>query len=211
MKTRVAVSCLSLLAGTWALPAAEARAEKTGGIESPGALLLAEIVVPTQPESGQKTKKSAAEARAKAKAYQESDSAYPTPIVIPEDQEEGLLGPRRQPDSGATGAAQNRARARQYQQGQGTTLQAPVPMVRDPANPAPTTAERAQESSARARSYVSTDNKVVIQRIGSDGIPIVTCGKVADNVAGRIGDDVQPGGIFFVIRDNKPFKVRCAQ
>ncbi len=210
MKTRVAVSCLSLLAGTWALPAAEARAEETGGIESPGALLLAEIVVPTQPESGQKTKKSAAEARAKAKAYQESDSAYPTPIVIPEDQEEGLLGPRRQPDSGATGAAQNRARARQYQQGQGT-LQAPVPMVRDPANAAPTTAERAQESSARARSYVSTDNKLVIQRIGSDGIPIVTCGKVADNVAGRIGDDVQPGGIFFVIRDNKPFKVRCAQ
>ena len=208
MNTRVAASCLSLLAGAWGVVLApEAGAAGSGGIEAPGAFLLAEIVVPPQQDSGQKTKKSATEARAKAKAYQESGSGGPTIIVIPEEEEEGLLGPRRQPESGAS---QNRAKARQYQQGQGVTT-IPVPIAKDPSSPAATTAERAHESSAKARSYVSTDNTVVIQRIGSDGIPIVSCGKVADNVAGRIGDDVQPGGIFFIIRDNKPFKVRCAQ
>jgi hypothetical protein len=81
----------------------------------------------------------------------------------------------------------------------------------EPGNETPTTAERAQENRLRARSYVSGDNTIVIERIGSDGIPIVACGKLVDNVAGRIGDDVQPGGVFVVVRDNKSFKVRCAQ
>jgi hypothetical protein len=106
-------------------------------------------------------------------------------------------------------ASQNINRARQYQQGSGSTPP-PIPTLQDPANPPPTNAERAQENRARARSYVSTSNTVVIERIGSDGIPIVACGKSVDNVAGRIGDDVQPGGIFFIMRDNKAFKVRCA-
>lgn len=168
----------------------------------------AEIVVPTQQDSGKKAAKTAAESRAKAKAYRESESGSAKIIVVPEEEEEeGLLGPRRQPESGAS---VNRAKARQYQQGQGTT-QIPIPIGRDSAGSAPTTAERAQENRARARSYVSTDNKVVVERIGSDGIPIVSCGKLVDNVAGRIGDDVQPGGVFFIMQDNKAIKVRCAQ
>ncbi len=208
MKT-IAGSCLTLLTGAFALAVAGAvAAEDSGKGEFPrGPLLLAEIVTPAQPDSGQKTRKSAAEVRGKAKAYQESGSGSPTVIVIPEEEEEGLLGPRRQPESGAS---QNRAKARQYQQGEGAA-QVPVPMSRDSGTPGSSTAENAAENRARARSYVSTDNTVVIERIGSDGIPIVSCGKSVANVAGRIGDDAQPGGVFFIMRDNKPFKVRCAQ
>lgn len=204
----IARSCMSLLTGALVLSAGGARAEEEAGRpESRSALLLAEIVVPAQPDNGQKTRKSAAEARGKAKAYQESGSGSPTILIVPEEEEEGLLGPRRLPESGAS---QNRAKARQYQQGDGA-VQVPVPMTRDSGAPGATTAERASENRARARSYVSTDNAVVIERIGSDGIPIVSCGKPAGNVAGRIGDDEQPGGVFFIIRDNKKFKVRCSQ
>lgn len=204
----LAAFCLFVLAGVLILPTAGVKAESaaTPGTGSP--LLLAEIVVPTQPDSGKKTAKSAAEVRSKAKAYQESAPGTPAIIVVPEEEEEeGLLGPRRQPESGAS---QNRTRARQYQQGQGSA-KIPVPLTSEPGVQGATTAERAQENRARARSYVSTDNSVVIERIGSDGIPIVACGKLVANVAGRIGDDMQPGGVFFIMRDNKPFKVRCAQ
>lgn len=201
---RVAAPFLFLLTGALVLSTAGLAAEESRRTESGGAFLLAEIVVPTQPDSGQKSKKSAAEARVKAKAYQESGSGSPAIVVIPEEEEEGLLGPRRQPESGAS---QNRAKARLYQQGQ-TPAQAAVPSV--PGSGAGT-AERAQDSRAKARSYVATDNTVVIERIGSDGIPIVSCGKLVSNVAGHIGDDMQPGSVFFIMRDNKPFKVRCAQ
>lgn len=207
MKNLVA-SCLSLLTGAWVLSlAGVVKAEDTENQEFGAALLLAEIVVPPQQDSGKRAARSAAEVRAKAKAYQqESGAGSTTIIVVPEEEEEGLLGPRRQPESRAS---ENRTKARQYQQGQ-VAPQIPVPITREPGNTGTTTAERAQENRARARSHVSTDNTVVIERIGSDGIPIVSCGKLADNVAGRIGDDVQAGGVFFIMRDNKPFKVRCA-
>jgi len=204
----VAATCLSLSMGALVLSVTGlATAEEPGRLDFRGALLLAEIVTPTQQDGAKKTTKSAAEARGKAKAYQESTSGSPVVIVVPEEEEEeGLLGPRRQLESGAS---KNRAKARQYQQGQGTAL-IPVPSTRDSGVPGTTTSERARENVAKARSYVSTDNTVVIERIGSDGIPIVSCGKLIANVAGRIGDDMQPGGIFFIMRDNKPFKVRCA-
>jgi hypothetical protein len=207
---RVVRTCLSsLLTGVLALPAACVTAEEAENmIEFHSPFLLAEIVIPTQQDSGGKTAKSAAEVRGKARAYQESASENSTIIVIPEDEDEGLLGPRRQPE---TGASQNRAKARQYQQGQGAA-QVPIPITPDSGSTAPATVERAQENRAKARSYISSsDNTVVIERIGSDGIPIVSCGKLVANVAGRIGDDAQPGGIFFIMRDNKPFKVRCSQ
>jgi hypothetical protein len=163
-------------------------------------------MAPTQPDNGQKVKKPAAEVRGKAKAYQESTSGTPTIVVVPEEEEEGLLGPRRQPESGA---AQSRSKASQYRQGQGSA-QSPIPITQDSGSAGANTADRIQESRLKARSYVSTDNTVVIERIGPDGIPIVSCGKLIANVAGRIGDDMQPGGVFFIMRDNKPFKVRCA-
>lgn len=209
----IAATRLSLLTGACLLSAAGAvNAGEAGRLEYPGVILLAEIVVPAQPDSGKKSAKSAAEARGKAKAYKDSGSgsgsaAGQVIIVMPEEEEEeGLLGPRRQPDSGAS---QSRAKARQYLQGQGSA-QVPIPTIQDSSNTGATNSERAQKNSAKARSYVSTDNTVVIERIGSDGIPIVACGKLIANVAGRIGDDMQPGGIFFIMRDNKPFKVRCA-
>jgi hypothetical protein len=187
---RIAACYLSLLTGALVLFVAGARAE---------------IMIPAQQDSGQKAKKSAAEVRGKAKAYQESTSGSPTIIVLPEEEEDGLLGPRRQPESGAS---QNRSKASQYRQG---SVQGSIPSPQDSGGVGASTADRAQESRLKARSYVSTDNTVVIERIGSDGIPIVSCSKLASNVAGRIGDDVQPGGVFFIMRDNKPFKVRCAQ
>jgi len=206
---RIVRTCLSsLLTGALVLSARCVTAEEAEKIEFHSPFLLAEIVIPTQQDSGGKTAKSAAEVRGKARAYQESASGNSTIIVVPGDEDEGLLGPRRQPE---TGASQNRAKARQYQQGQGAA-QVPIPITPDSGSAAPTTVERAQENRAKARSYVSSsDNTVVIERIGSDGIPIVSCGKLAANVVGRIGDDVQPGGIFFIMRDNKPFKVRCSQ
>lgn len=190
--SRTAACCIPLLTGALVFFAAGANAE---------------IMVPAQQDSGQKAKKSAAEARGKAKAYQESSSGSPTIIVVPEEEEEGLLGPRRQPESGAS---QQRSKASQYRQG--SAQQGSIPGTPD-AGGATTasTADRAQENRLKARGYVSTDNTVVIERIGSDGIPIVSCSKLASNVAGRIGDDMQPGGVFFIMRDNKPFKVRCAQ
>ena len=197
----------TVLTGALVFSANWVAAEETGTTHSREPILMAEIVVPTQPDSSKKTSRSATEMRAKAKAYQESKSDSPIIVVVPEEEEEGLLGSRRQAESGAS---QNRAKARQYQQGQGPT-QIPVPSTKDSGTAGVTTAERAQESRAKARSYVSSDNAVIIERIGSDGIPIVSCSKLAANQAGHIGDDVQPGGIFFIMRDNKPFKVRCAQ
>jgi hypothetical protein len=128
-------------------------------------------------------------------------------VIEPEEEEEGMLGPRRIPESSASQAV---TKARQYQQGPATT-KIQLSNALESGSEAATTAERAQENRLRARSYVSGDNTIVIERIGSDGIPIVACGKLVDNVAGRIGDDVQPGGVFLVVRDNKSFKVRCAQ
>ena len=206
MKRAAALSCLPLLLGALALVATCVRAEDTGTPESRGAFLLAEIVVPTQKDSGNKAARSAAEVRGKAKAYQDSGSGSPTIVVIPEEEDEGLLGPRRQPESGASA---NVSKARQYQQGQGGQI--PIPLTRDSGSAGTATSDHASDNRTRARSYVSTDNKLVVERIGSDGIPIVACGKLVANEAGRIGDDVQPGGIFFIMRDNKPFKVRCAQ
>lgn len=207
MKSSLAF-CAALLAGPLVLAVANARAEEMAEPESGNTMLLAEIMVPAQQDVGKKSARSAAEARGKAKAYQESTSGSPAIVILPEEEEEeGLLGPRRQPESGAS---QSRAKARQYQQGQGAA-QVPVPTIQDSGQGGASTADRAQENRARARSYVATDNTVVIERIGSDGIPIVACGKLIANVAGRIGDDMQPGGVFFIMRDNKPFKVRCAQ
>lgn len=119
-----------------------------------------------------------------------------------------MLGPRRQPEGKAS---DNRVKARQYQQGGEGAAQGAMPVLRDAGNAGTPNSDRAAENKARARSYVSTDNTVVIERMGSDGIPIVSCGKLVANVAGRIGDDMQPGGVFFIMRDNKPFKVRCSQ
>lgn len=202
------VAALSLLTAVLGLPPIRASAEEADRQEYRGLMLLAEIVASDQADNGKKAAKPAAEVRGKARAYRDSGSgSSSTIIVLPEEEEEGLLGPRRIPESSAS---QNINKARQYQQGQGS-MSAPAPTFQDPANPPVTNAERAQDNRARARSYVSTSNTVVIERIGSDGIPIVACGKSVDNVAGRIGDDVQPGGIFFIMRDNKAFKVRCAE
>lgn len=201
---------MALLTGACVLSAAGM--VNAGEPENPGfanTFQLAEIVIPAQPESAKKTSKSAATARSKAKAYQESTSGSTPVIVVPEEEEESLLGPRRQPES--SGAALNRNRARQYQQGPAAGVPIPTPLTQESGNPGTAASERAHDNRARARAYVSTDNTVVIERIGSDGIPVVACGKLIANVAGRIGDDMQPGGIFFITRDNKPFKVRCAQ
>lgn len=206
----ITTSYMALLTGAYVLlTGGTANAEEVGSPGVANTFQLAEIVLPAQPDSTVKTSKSAATARSKAKAYQESASGSTPVIVAPEEEEESLLGPRRQPES--SGAAQNRNRARQYQQGQTAGAHIPASPSNESGSAGSTISDRAHESRAKARAYVSTDNTVVIERIGSDGIPIVACGKLIANVAGRIGDDMQPGGIFFITRDNKPFKVRCAQ
>lgn len=182
-------------------------------------MVLAEIVVPPSPDTGKRTSK-AADLRERAKAYQEptTSSTSPAPssatpssiiIVVPEeDEERGLLGPRQQSTS-PSGASENRTKAKQYQLGkEAEKITAPQPEIKDPAQPQ-TNAAKAHDNRAKARGYFASDAKLVIERIGSDGIPLIQCGKLADNVAGRIGDGYQPGSIVYVMRDNKPFKVRC--
>lgn len=177
-------------------------------------MVLAEIVVPPSPDTGKRTSK-AGDLRERAKAYQEpttsSTSSAPssTIIVVPEeDEERGLLGPRQQSNH-PSGASENRTKAKQYQLGKDAEkITAPPPEIKDPAQPQ-TNAAKAHDNRAKARGYFASDVKLVIDRIGSDGIPLIQCGKLADNVAGRIGDDYQPGSIVYVMRDNKPFKVRC--
>lgn len=205
--TGLAASCMLLLSGVLALSSAGNAAAEGMEIAPGRNVLLAGIVVPAQDDSAKRAAKSATTVRSKAKAYQESTSANPTVIVVPEEEEEGMLGPRRQPEGKAS---DNRFKARQYQQGGENAAQGSIPVLRDAGNAGSTNSDHAAENKARARSYVSSDNTVVIERIGSDGIPIVSCGKLVANVAGRIGDDMQPGGVFFIMRDNKPFKVRCS-
>lgn len=181
-------------------------------------MILAEIVVPPSPDTGKRPSK-AGDLRERAKAYQEptTSSTSPAPssttpstiIVVPEEEEEhGLLGPRQQSNH-PSGATENRTKARQYQLGkEAEKITAPPPEIKDPAQPQ-TNAAKAHDNRAKARGYFASDAKLVIDRIGSDGIPLIQCGKLADNVAGRIGDDYQSGSIIYVMRDNKPFKVRC--
>jgi hypothetical protein len=171
---------------------------------------LAGIVVPSETVEGGKEKESVKNKK-RAKAYKEGTAASLPTATETEEEEEGMLGPRRQPEGRAS---ENMTRAKAYQQGQ-VPAQAPIPATG-------TTESKSGESSskgmahdlkAKARAFFSkstSSNDLTVQKIGSDGIPIVSCSKAAENAAGRVGEDTEPGGIFYIMRDNKPYKVRCA-
>ncbi|MDP1605858.1 MAG: hypothetical protein Q8L93_04315 [Rhodocyclaceae bacterium] len=157
-------------------------------------LAAAEIVIPPQ--------KSVEAERAKA-----APLIVPTIILLPAEEDEGVLAPRYRPDGRA---ADQRHKARQYREG---VPPFGTPLIGDGAIillPEETTADRARENRARARAYVTDGNKLPIERMGSDGIPVIRCALPASSVAGRIGDDTRAGSLFYIVQGNQRIKVRCA-
>ncbi len=141
--------------------------------------------------------------RDKARAYQ-ADGKLPasaTVIVVP-NEEEGLLAPR-----GGESLPENRAKAREYQSGSEAHGQPQVLILpgRDPSKPE-TPRERVEDNRAKARSYMKGETPVGM--VGADGLLVVNCRDV-DSVAGRIGDDTQPGSIISIFQNGKQVKVRC--
>lgn len=171
-------------------------------------LLAGEIIMVPQQGAGNSPNKtsSATEQREKARAYRKDETSAPTTIiVVPEEESEGALSPRV--SAPPERARDNRSRASDYQHGTDSSL--------SPGSIRPdtgilldggTTQERARENRSRASAYTKGDNQPV--RVGPDGIPLVVC-KDRDNVAGQIGDDLQSGSVFFILRDGKQVKVRC--
>jgi hypothetical protein len=145
--------------------------------------------------------------RARAGAYQRGAEAIPA-----EEEEGGFLSPR----GGAPAeerAYDSRARARAYQQGADPSAVMPgLPpgLMGDVAGPG-NSQDRARDQRARARTYSGSGNAqdLDLSNVGPDGIPIVSCRGDVDNSAARIGEDGVSGSIFYVMRNNKPVKVRC--
>ena len=153
-----------------------------------------EIIVAPQ-QGGASEARSASELRDRARAYQsETGSAS---IILPEA--EGVLSPR---STGGEGRAHdNRSRARQTQGGRDSTeIEIVVPAE------ASTPRNKASELRSRAGGYAHGENRS--HGKADDGIPTIVC-KDVESTAGRIGDDLVSGGIIIIMRDGKPFKVRC--
>jgi len=141
--------------------------------------------------------------RDKARAYQAEGTppASTTVIVVPSE-EEGLLAPR-----GGESLPTTRAKAREYQSGPDSHSQPQVLILpgRDPGKPE-TPRERVEDHRSKARSYMKGETPVGM--VGADGLLVVNCRDV-DSVAGRIGDDTQPGSIISIFQNGKQVKVRC--
>ncbi len=185
--------CTALVVLLLCLPATPARAEI--------------IVAPAGSNSTAGATKSApskaAENRDRARSYQ--TEAAPTPgttvIVVP-DGDEGVLAPR-----GNTNMQDNRNKAREYQRGN-TGVTAPQILVvpeRHEAGVAETPRERVEENRSKARAYMKGESPFGAT---GDKLPVVSCRDV-ENSSGRIGDDSQSGSVITIMRDGRPYKVRC--
>jgi len=144
--------------------------------------------------------------RERAGAYQKGAEAIPAG-----EEEGGFLSPR----GGAPAeerAFENRARARAYQQGVDPSAVMPgMPSGQGEVTGQGTSQDRARDQRARARSYSGNGNAqdLDLSNVGADGIPIVSCRSDVDNTAARIGEDGVSGSVFYVMRNNKPVKVKC--
>lgn len=158
--------------------------------------LLAELIVGQEKPASPKSS-GARSQREQAGAYARDSGSIP---VVADEDEPGFLSPR----GGAPAderAYEGRSKARNYQQGGGST-----PIVTSPADPVSATSDMR----GRAKAYTGTGNvrDVDLSNVGRDGIPIVPCQEV-DNVSGRIGDDSAAGAIVYLVRQGKQIKVRC--
>jgi hypothetical protein len=186
------------------------RAEKaTGGPSSPvpGVRVQeseeGEMLAPRGPVTGTPVRPEAARTegtrnlRDRAASYARDAGSASTA----EDAEPGLLGPRGPGVTGSSAredrAADNRSRARSYQQG-------------SESGGSDASADRL--SAARERSRVDTSSgsadDLDLSNVGRDGIPVVPCYR-SGNTAGRIGDDSLSGMVVQVTRANRLVKVRC--
>lgn len=144
----------------------------------------------------------------RARAYRKDEvPGAPTIIVVPEDEEAGVLTPGRG-GAAPSSAGSNRLKARKYQQNGSLSPDSGV-LVIEPQSDESTTAARAKDNRARANSYAKGDlQSILTGKVGADGIPLVVC-KGVNNQAGRIGDDVESGSVFTIIQNSRPTKVRC--
>lgn len=138
------------------------------------------------------------------------------------------------PSPSGRSATDNRSRARKFlsNNGQPTTQSDPqVPLASVPGNlgagagaaTAPsqqTGAARAESAAAKARRYANGADAgllrtgtyvrlgTAIGMAGADGVLEFNCSDT-DNIAGRVGDAIQPGQIFTVVLSGRPMKARC--
>lgn len=158
-------------------------------------------MAPAKPDAAATAASGAAEQRDRARAYRKDQAGSATIILMPEE-DEGVLSPRGNADARAT---ENRARARAYRQSQEGGLAAPRVVAPGMSVEVETSQDQARENRLKARGYREHGGTLAV---GPDGIPLVSC-KDTDNVAGRIGDDVQSGSLILIVRDGKTIKARC--
>ncbi|MCK9283912.1 MAG: hypothetical protein M0P39_06475 [Rhodocyclaceae bacterium] len=146
-------------------------------------------------------------ARAARKEKESAGHESSTIIILPQDEDEGLLSPER---SAAGRAMDNRARAKEYRRSAEPAGEGQIIVIPPAGSGADVESahERARENRLRARDYSKGDRGSPSAHIGVDGLPIIAC-KDTDNVAGRIGDDNLSGSVVTIFRDGKPIKVRC--
>lgn len=182
-----------------------------------GVKLAGEIVVAPSGGAAKNNATSASESRMKARATR-NDSSAPatTTIVIVPEEEEGVLSP-----SGMSAPPDNRTKARGYSRGTDSGNPATVLILPENTSDGAGTARESLEKnrskahrysegeasgSGRTGTYVKIGTSVGI--VGSDGVVVFACDET-NNIAGRIGDDTQPGNVFFVIINGKQAKARC--
>lgn len=159
-----------------------------------------------------------AASREKARSYlDDKESSPPTILVIPEDEDGGVLSPR-----GMGVPQDNRSKARDYIRDADSGLPAAVIVPTDQAPGIDSSKRQNIErnlgkarsyldgggtgSGSKAGTYVQMGTSVGI--IGSDGVVVFDCSDTS-NTAGRIGEDLQPGSEFIVVINGKKQKARC--
>lgn len=170
------------------------------------AAVAGEIILSPSQDGGAVSAATAGEQRDRARGYRKNQSpdAGTSIILVPEEEEEGMLSPRGGVESSR--AAENRLRAKQLRQSEdGHGL--PAIIMPGAGGDDASAHERAQESRLKARAY-REHGQSATDKVGPDGIPLVLCPST-DNVAGRIGDDARSGGLIYIIRDGKSIKARC--
>lgn len=160
----------------------------------------------------------AASSREKARSYlDDKDSPAPTILVLPEEEDGGVLSPR-----GMGVPQDNRSKARDYIRDSDSGLPTAVIIPTDQAPGTDSSRRQNTErnlgkargyldgggagSGSKAGTYVQLGTSVGV--VGSDGVIVFDC-SVTSNTAGRIGEDLHSGSEFVVVIGGKKQKARC--
>ena len=205
-----------LILGLLACTAGHAGA--TGPLDWLGGFKLAsEIVVTPWGGNTKGSSTGASTSRQKAQAAANPGAAPPsTQIVIETDDEDGVLS---RPRTGAP--TDNRDKARNYSRGSDAGSPATIRILTDnTAEGTDTNRDSLEKNRSKARRYAegASDNSgkagtfikigPATGVMGVDGVVMFSCDDT-NNIAGRIGDDSQPGNVFAIVVNGKMIKARC--